>query len=290
MILSAVLSATLALAAAGDVVVLRAKGAQIDEAAAAFQAELAGSRMLAVDETTTLDQVFAATNGAAVVVGIGARAAQLALKQHAAPMVHCMVLQDARALDSERSVGVPLTIAPARQLEALRRLVPAAKRVGVLFDPRVSAALLQDVRAAAIAQGLELYAREVAATTAVPAAVDDLLPKVDALLVIPDATVLSKASLTFLVGRTLDAKKPTLGYSDTLPKVGLLAALAPGYADNGALCARIARRVLAGEAPSTLRAAAQMPGTLVVNVKTAARLGLSIPAALLAPPTVVVGR
>lgn len=134
MIVPALLSASLALASASDVVVLRARGAQIDDAVAAFQGELPGARVITIDESTSLDSILSATSGAALVVGVGARAAQLALKQHAVPVVHCMVLQDARSFDGERSVGVPLTIAPPRQVETLRRLVPAARRVGVLLD------------------------------------------------------------------------------------------------------------------------------------------------------------
>lgn len=289
--------ALLALAAASSTraapLLLRTKGPQIDEAVVAFKSEIGEPVVeVQVDEASSVEAIVnrATDAKAGIVVAIGARAAQLALKQTLAPVVHCMVLQDAASFDTDRSVGVPLAVPPKAQLEMLKRLAPQAKNVGVLFDPKLSTRQIEELSAAARAANLILLRGSVGAATEGPAALDKLLPDVDALLLIPDATVVSKELVTFLVGRSFDRRVPVLAYSESIVKVGALAALAPQYAQNGKQCARLAKRVLAGETPASLHNAVEMSGQLVVNVATARKIGVNVPAELLKPPTQVVGQ
>jgi putative ABC transport system substrate-binding protein len=282
-------------AARANVVVARGKGAQLDEATAALKAELRQPVVeVIVDESTSVAAIEAKlqTDGGepGLVIGVGARAAQLALKQTRAPVVHCMVLQDAALLDSERSVGVPLAVPASTQITALKLVAPKAKRVGVLYDPKFNAAFVTDAQRTAKSKGLALVAREVASAREAPAALDAIMNDVDALLLIPDATVMSKEMIQLVVARALEKRVPVFSYSESLVRLGAVAALAPGYAQNGKLCAQLALRVRAGEKPAALKNALQMSGTLVINVAAAQRLGLTVADELLKPPTVVVGR
>lgn len=274
-------------------VVLRARGAPIDEAVQAFKAELGAPVVeLPVDDTTTAAAIAPklASAGATLVVAVGARAAQVALQQPSIPFVHCMVLQDAGAFDTDRSAGVPLTVPFKAQLAALQRVAPSVKKVGVVYDPKLSARQIEGAASAARALGLILVSRPVTCSADVPSAVDKLLPEVSALLVVPDATVVTKDLVSFVLGRSFERRVPVLAYSESVVKIGALAALAPDYAQNGRLCARLARRVLSGENPGQLHDAVPMTGTLVVNAATAQRIGVGLSAAVLQAPTVVVGR
>jgi len=277
------------------VLVVRTKGAQIDEAVGALKAEL-GSVPI-VDELAADDSVDAAAaaiqtrvSNADVVVAVGARAAQAALKQSKLPVVHCMVLQDAQSLDGDNSAGVPLAVPAKAQLAALAKVAPKAKRVGVLYDPKLNARFVDDAKAASKSAGVTIVAKAVDTATAAPAALDEIIDSIDALLVPPDATVVTKELITFLVARAFTKKLPVLGFSESLARVGTMAALAPSYAQNGKLCAALAKKVLAGEKPAALHGALSMSGTLYVNVATARRIGIDVPASVLAPPTQVVGQ
>lgn len=288
--------------ASAGVLLVRAKGTQIDEAVGALRAEL-GSAIVAeitVDEATSAAAVVEKANGAnvgasagGVVVAVGARAAQLALQQKNAPVVHCMVLQDAAAFDTPASAGVPLNVPARARLDAMKKLAPAAKRIGVLYDPRVNARAVAELEAAAKVTGHTIVKSTVSSPTDAPAALDALLmgasTRIDGLVLVPDATVVTKQFVAFLVARAFEKRLPVLAFSEALARVGTLAALAPGYKDNGKLCGRLAKRVIAGEKPADLHGAVAMTGTLVVNTATAKKIGVAIAADVLRAPTQLVG-
>ncbi len=293
----ALLGAAATPARAGGVLLVRAKGTQIDEAVAALKGDLGTgassvSAELTVDEATSPTAVQDKANAlgaGSVVVAVGARAVQLALQQKTVPVVHCMVLQDAGAYDTATSVGVPLSVSARSRLEAMKRVAPNAKKLGVLYDPRVNARAIAELEAAAKATGHSIVRSTVSSDKDAPAALDALLPRVDGLIVIPDATVVTKQFVAFLIARAFDKRVPMLAFSEALVRVGALAALAPQYRDNGKQCARLVKRVLAGEKPADLHGAVEMSGTLVINTATAKKIGVSLSADVLRPPTVLVG-
>jgi putative ABC transport system substrate-binding protein len=280
---------------AGGVLVVRAKGTQIDEAVTSLKSELAAvsiSGEIVVDEATSPAAVQDKANAIGkdgVVVAVGARAVQLALQQKSAPVVHCMVLQDAGAYDTATSVGVPLSVSARARLDAMRRVAPAAKKLGVLYDPRVNARAIAELEAAAKSTGHVIVRSTVSSEKDAPAALDALLPRVDGLIVIPDATVVTKQLVAFLVARAFDKRVPVLAFSEALVRVGALAALAPQYRDNGKQCGKLAKRVLAGEKPAELHGVVEMQGALVVNTATAKKIGVTLSPEVLRPPTVLVG-
>jgi putative ABC transport system substrate-binding protein len=285
-------------ARAQSILLVKSKGPQIDEAVLALKGELASGATASasvdvVEESAGADEVAqraAALGKNGLVIGVGAGAAKLALKQSAVPVVHCMVLQDAAALDGPKSAGVPLALPAKAQLAALKRVAPSVKRVGLLYDPKLNARFAEDAKSAASALGLSLVAQPVSSATAALPALDDVVDKIDALLLAPDATVVTKELITFLVPRAFEKKLPVLAFSESIVRLGALAALAPSYAQDGKLCGVLAKRILAGGKPADLHGAVQMTGTLVVNVSTARRIGLSLAPDVLQPPTQVVGQ
>lgn len=286
-VVGALLSASPAAAAA---FLVRTKGAQMDEAVAALKSELGQTPSeIVVDEATSAAAIVERVGAADVVIAVGARAATLALQQPKAPVVHCMVLQDAGSFDTEHSAGVPLAVPAQKRLETLKRLDPSVKRVGVLYDPKLNARAVAELERAARALSMSIVPGSVTSSTGAPAAFDAIAGKIDALIVIPDATVVTKPFVTFLVANAFDKRMPVLAFSDALAKVGLLAALAPSYAQNGKLCAKLAKRVLAGESIGALHDAVEMNGALVVNAATARRIGVTLSPDVLKPPTIVVG-
>ena len=136
---------------------------------------------------------------------------------------------------------------------------------------------------------MSLISRSVSDPKDTPAALDALLPHVDALLLPADATVVSKAFLQYLVKRAFDRKLPVLTYSESFVRIGLLAALVPSYTDNGRIAARVTKRLLDGASPQEAQAGVAMKGALVVNASVGRKMGLTLSPALLGPPTTVVG-
>lgn len=264
---------------------------QFDEAIAGLRGEIGEVVFdVVVDDGVVVDDVRARVRaeGVAVVIAVGARAAQVAA-QLELPSVACMLLQSAAAPSTPRLVKVPLGVPARTQIDTLRALVPTAKRVGVLYDPRFNAAEVAELKAAGEAARVQVVGRTVDDQRATPAAFDALVGDVDGLILLADATVVSKSFIQFLLARSFEKRLPVLGYSESFVRLGLLAALVPSPADNGRIAARIARRLVEGVAPSELAGAAAMRGALVVNKAAAAKMGFVLPPRMLAAPTVVVG-
>lgn len=272
---------------ATDVLLLRSgEGPQYEEAVAAFLAELGvPAAQMTVDEGTTLSAVSARAAGerARVIAAVGARAAALSLGPNV-PVVAFMVLQSSAVPQAPAVVGVTLAPGPAALIETALRVAPRSKRLGLLYDGKHNEDEARALEAAARERGLSLVATRVGDSKSAVTALDSL--GVDALLLIPDATVVTKAFLQALVARSFERQLPVVCYSESFVKLGLLAALAPSYSGNGRAAAAAVKSALAGGSRGATVAG---PSVLVVNAGTARRLGLSLAPALLRPPTVVVG-
>src|SRR5207302_1986224 len=102
---------------------------------------------------------------APVVVAVG-RKALAAAKAKAGPraaVVFCMVLGVTSADLGPAVTGVPLESDPKEVFARLHAVVPGARKVGVVYDPRGSGLLIERARAAASASGLTLVAKPVGA-------------------------------------------------------------------------------------------------------------------------------
>lgn len=216
---------------------------------------------------------------ALLVLAVGLKAALAAkLEIVDIPVVYCMVLDpDRYDLKAPNMLGVLLEVPLDRQLAVIHDFLPDARRFGVLYDPAKSGPAIAEARRQAKVRGFELNARPVSSEKDVPAATRALLPKVDALWLIPDSTVLNEDSLRFLLGAGLDLNVPIVGFSAEFVRSGALLGLSVSYPDTGRQAGQLAKRLLEGRllprgdtvAPDQIR--------LSLNQKTAKFLRLTIP-------------
>lgn len=218
-----------------------------------------------------------------VVIAVGARAVRLALTLPDTLVVAAMVLQESPELQNPRVHSVPLAVAVDDQLQLLTRLAPGARRIGLVADPRHTSSVVTEARAALDKRKQELVLREVQDEGQVAATFDELLPKVDAVLLVADTTIVKREVLERLVQRSLELRVPTIGYSAAVVQAGLVAGIGVEPEENGVAAAMIARALAAGREP----AAAELHGHLYLNLKSARVVGVTVPADLLAPPTTV---
>ncbi len=188
-----------------------------------------------------------------------------------APVLHALVPNAGRIDGLEHSTGIPLHIPEDRGIALVQSLVPAAKKVGVLFDPAQSEQRVEALGRASAAAGLTLVPLRVSSRGEVVSSVQSLLPQVDVLLLIPDTTIISVETFRYMLVRTLDARIPLVGFSEAMVKAGALGGLVAEYEEMGTLAAETARRLLAKQPlpDSVLR------GKLYLNAKTAAALGVT---------------
>lgn len=221
-------------------------------------------------------KVRASTADLVLAVGIkAALAAKLEIVD--IPIIYCMVLDpEKNGLNAPNMVGIMLEVPLDRQFKEMRSVLPGLKRLGVLYDPEKTGDLVEDARRVGKAFGVELVTRQVHSDKEIPAALRGLIPQVDAFWLIPDSTVLTEESISFLLTTTLDSNIPVIGFSPELVRSGALVGLSVNYEDVGRQAALLTRKIFSAQ----IKAPATFPPEklrLALNLKTGKFLGVQIP-------------
>ena len=230
---------------------------------------------------THAGRVYAAkirASGAHLVLAVGSKAAIAArLEIFDIPVVHSMVLHPQKYdLKAPNLVGVPTKPPIGQQLDILRTLMPKLTRIGYLFDPDKTSPLQTEVAAHARHLGFTFIERQVHSAEQVPATLRELLPKVEALWLISDSTVLTEESFSFLLHEAFDQHVPIIGFDPEFTRRGALISFWIDSSDIGHQAARVAKSILSGTGNSRLKP--PMPKQrMALNLGTAEYLGITIP-------------
>ena len=171
--------------------------------------------------------------------------------------------------------------AAGKRLELLRDVVPKLRRLGILFDAGYAAAVQEkgEVQALARTVGLEAVPQEIWRAEDIASAFDALKSKADALY-------LTENALMFTNGKTittlaLNAQLPTTCTNADTARVGALMSYGPNFPALFRRAAEIVDKILRGTKPGDIPVEQPTKFDLVVNIKTANALGLTIPHNLL---------
>lgn len=170
----------------------------------------------------------------------------------------------------------------AKRLEILKAMLPRLHRVVTFYDPSNPLALVGAKLAEGAARQLnvELVEHRVASVEGLRMGVEALKAgEVDAFLYVNDAMVTSQAQ--FIIDMARVKSLPTMFFEYDLVRQGALAAYGTSYYEAGRLSAKYVQRVLTGARPQDLPVELLSAVKLVVNLKTAREIGLTIPQAVL---------
>jgi putative ABC transport system substrate-binding protein len=172
---------------------------------------------------------------------------------------------------------------PSKQIEILRELVPTATKVGLLMSPRFTTSEHDVVvsSAAAHALGVAVTVERVMAESEFDGAfIRFAQERVSAILV---STNLFFASYRDrLTDLALRHGIPTFGQTRSWPVAGALASYGTNIPDVIRQAGTYVGRILKGEKPADLPVLQPTKFDLVINLKTAKALGLTVPPSLLA--------
>jgi putative ABC transport system substrate-binding protein len=216
-----------------------------------------------------------------LVLAIGSLAAQVAKEAvRDIPVVFFMVPNPRKhGLGGENMAGISLDIPIETQFTTYKSLVPTLRTIGVIYDPEKTGAMIKEAGAVAEKLSLRLLAIPVASQKAVPAALRGLLGKIEALWMAPDDTVVTPESFKFLLLEAFENNLPFLAASDIFVEVGAFAALSPDYADVGRQACQLARDIESGRlSPRKMDVVPPAKVNLALNLKTAGKIGLTLPA------------
>jgi putative tryptophan/tyrosine transport system substrate-binding protein len=170
----------------------------------------------------------------------------------------------------------------AKRLELLITAVPGARRVGVLWDPNFppDGPQLKEIEGAAPILNLELVPAEVRGPDDFQLALRAMAEqRADALITLP-AGIFDANSLR-LADLAAKARLPTMFQRRELVEAGGLMSYGPDYADMYRRAAAYVGKILKGAKPSDIPVEQPTKFELVINLKTAKALGLTLPYTLL---------
>jgi putative ABC transport system substrate-binding protein len=171
----------------------------------------------------------------------------------------------------------------AKWLELLKEVAPRVARVAVIRDPEISAGTGQfgAIQEAAPSLGLELIAVN-------PREGNEIERAIAAFARTPNGGLITTGSALAIIHRDLIVglaakyKLPAVYYRRVYPASGGLISYGPDVIDLSRRAAGYVDRILKGEKPAELPVQAPSKYELVVNLKTAKALGLTIPPSVLA--------
>ena len=175
-----------------------------------------------------------------------------------------------------------------RHLQLVRRIVPEAKTIGIVYNggEANSVALVEELRAEATKLGLAVVEATAIQSSAVLDAARSLVGKVDAIYVPTDSTVVSAFESVARIGGEADI--PVIAADTTVVERGAIAALGFSYYDIGVAAGESAVRILNGENPADIPVRFIDKLELYVNPGAAEEMGISLPDDLLAEATRVI--
>jgi putative ABC transport system substrate-binding protein len=171
----------------------------------------------------------------------------------------------------------------AKQLGLLRELQPGAARMAVLVDPRwpTTEAFLSELRAAALAVGPQLIVLDVSSDHEIEPAFTALVQR-GAVALLAGSGIFMYSQRKRLIELAARHRIPAIYPWREAVAVGGLMSYASSITDAYRQAGVYAGRILKGEKPGDLPVILPTKFELVINLKTAKALGLTVPPTLLA--------
>ena len=171
----------------------------------------------------------------------------------------------------------------AKWVELLKEIAPRVTRVAVIRDPNISAGTGQfgAIQGAASSLGLELIAVNPREASEIERAIAAFARTSNGGL-ITTGSALATIHRDLIIGLAAKHKLPAVYYRRVFPASGGLISYGPDIIDPSRRAAGYVDRILKGEKPADLPVQAPSKYELVINLRTAKAIGLTVPPSLLA--------
>lgn len=189
---------------------------------------------------------------------------------------------------SETNVTGTIDAAPIeKQLELLKKLVPSAKKMGIIYNTSEvnSESEIQKIKKIAPNYGLEIITLGVTNTSEIADALNSVVKSVDALYAPADNVVAS--SMPLISSKCIENKVPIIGAVKAYVEGGALATEGIDYYKLGYQTGNMAVEVIKGKNPKDLTITTLKDTELVINMDTANKINVKIPEDLKKSATIV---
>ena len=179
-------------------------------------------------------------------------------------------------------MSIQQTDTAGKRIELLREVVPRLARLAVMANSGAPGAMLEmrEVVTTARALGLKVMPIEVKQADEIFSSIESLKDRADALYVTTDPLIFSNRIRINAMAQT--QQLPTIYGSREYADAGALMSYGPSWVDLFRRAAEQVDKILRGTKPADIPVEQPTKFDLVVNLKTASALGLTVPASLLA--------
>jgi putative tryptophan/tyrosine transport system substrate-binding protein len=193
-------------------------------------------------------------------------------------------LAESLARPGGNSTGITniAAVLTGKRLQLLKEAVPKVSRVAVLWDPRAPGSVPQwnDSQQPARELGLFLYSMEVSSVDKYAAAFQEAVNAGNAAVWVT-LNPLANSNQKLIAELAINSGLPSLCARGDYAQNGCLLAYGPSYSVEGRDGARYVDRILKGAKPADLPVEQPTKFELVINMKTAKALRLTIPPSIL---------
>ncbi len=169
-----------------------------------------------------------------------------------------------------------------KQLELLKAMLPALSRVAVVMDPALSfhATVLKSVRAAAQAMGIQVVPVQAGSPQEIERAFEKMAREGVNAAIVP-ASSLYLQQRRQIAELEVRHRVPTMQVNRDMVEIGCLMAYGTNIADSYRRAASYVDKIFKGAKPGDLPIEQPTQFELVINLKTAKALGITIPQSIL---------
>ena len=170
------------------------------------------------------------------------------------------------------------SVLTGKRLELLKETIPKLSRVAVLWDPQAPGSALQwkESQLPARELGLELHSMEISSANKYESAFREATKARSKALAVTLNPV-ANSNQKRLADLAINNRLPTVCARADYVNNGCLMSYGPGYGTEGRDGARYVDKILKGIKPADIPVEQPMKFELVVNLKTAKQIGLTIP-------------
>lgn len=167
------------------------------------------------------------------------------------------------------------------QVDLIKKIKPNAKKIGFVYSPGEinSVTVAKNLKAELAKHGMTLVESAAPRTVDIPLAAKKLVGKVDLIYSNTDNNVVSAYETLYKVG--IDNKLPLIASDPDTARRGAIAANGVNYYNLGRQTGKLVVRILKGEKPGSIPSQRANKLDLVLNAKSAAKMGVTLSPALL---------
>ena len=199
------------------------------------------------------------------------------------PMIFCMIVNPEKSdfIKNHNIAGVSFDISPLHQLKRLQQMIPEAKNIGVIYNPKESSNIIKKAKSVASSLGLNIFAREISTLKEVADVLPSLIKDIDTLWIVPDKTVLSRKTFKFINLNALRYCVPVMACSPQLVEMGApFSFFAEPYSvgqQAGVICQKILNMEISAPLPI------EVPDDIfmAINLSTLKRCRIDLPQKLI---------